>query len=218
MKLTVTVLAAAVLAGLAAAAAPSAHHTAAGAAAAKSSLLTNTDLGKAWKSAVATGTPGLHLSCKGWSPSAKGIVETGAASSPNFANTSAGPFVQQETSVYATSDQASAYWNRAVQAGLVACVVQSVEALRSQGIKVAIVSKGGLPVTKPTKLTTGYRVVASLTSPGHKPEKLYFDVVLVGRGNGLSQITMTSFVAPVPAAVESALAKLVASRLGVPTA
>jgi hypothetical protein len=218
MRLTVAVLAAAVLAGPAAAAAPSAHHTAAGAAAARSSLLTSTDLGKAWKATAATGTPGLHLSCTGWSPSARGIVETGAASSPNFANTSAGPFVQQETSVYATSKQASAYWNRAVQAGLVACVVQSVNALEAQGIKVKIVSKGGLPVKKATNLTTGYRVVATLTAPGHKPQKLYFDVVLVGRGTGVSQITMTSFVAPVPAAVESALAKLVASRLGVPTA
>jgi hypothetical protein len=61
-------------------------------------------------------------------------------------------------------------------------------------------------------------VVASLTAPGKTPRKLYFDVVLVGRGNTLSELSMTSFVAPVPAKVENALAKLVASRIGGPTA
>ena len=57
-----------------------------------------------------------------------------------------------------------------------------------------------------------------LTSPGKTPRKLYFDVVLVGRGSTLSELSMTSFLAPVPAKVELALAKLVASRIGVPTA
>jgi hypothetical protein len=217
MKLPVVLLATAVLAAPAGAAAPSAQHTAVGTTAAKGSLLTLSDLGKGWQ-AGATGTPGLHLSCKGWSPSAKGIVETGAAGSPSFAATQVGPFLSQTTSVYASSKQASTYWARAVQPGLVACVVQTVAALEGRGIHVKVVSKGALPVSKASNLTAGYRVVASLTSPGKTPRKLYFDVVLVGRGNTLSELSMTSFVAPVPARVEAALAKLVASRIGGPTA
>ena len=217
MKLPVALLAAAALAGPAAAAAPSAKHTAGGTTAAKASLLTRSDLGSAW-TAGATGTPGLHLSCTAWSPSGKGIVETGAAGSPSFADTQVGPFVSQTTSVYASPKQASAYWARAVQPGLVACVVQTVAAVEAQGIHVKVLSKGSLPVSKVSNLTAGYRVVANLTSPGKSPRKLYFDVVLVGRGSTLSEITMTSFVAPVPAKVESALAQLVASRIGAPTA
>jgi hypothetical protein len=217
MKLPAVLVAAAVLAGPAAAAAPSAQHTAAGTAAAKGSLLTLSDLGKGWK-AGATGTPGLHLSCNGWAPSGKGVVETGAAGSPSFSATQVGPFLSQTTSVYGSSKQASAYWTRAVQPGLVACVVQTVAALQAQGIHVKVLSKGPLPLTKASNLTAGYRVVASLTSPGKTARKLYFDVVLVGRGNTLSELSMTSFVAPVPAKVEAALAKLVASRIGGPTA
>ena len=98
------------------------------------------------------------------------------------------------------------------------CVVQTVAALGARGIHVKVVSKGGLPVSKASNLTAGYRVVANLTSPGKTPRKLYFDVVLVGRGNTLSELSMTSFVAPVPAKVEAALARVVASRIGRPTA
>jgi hypothetical protein len=217
MKLAAAVFTAALLAGPAAAAAPAAQHTTAGTAAAKASLLTNADLGKAW-TAGATGTPGLHLACTGWSPNGKGIVETGAAGSPSFASSNVGPFVSQTTSVYASSKQASTYWARAVQPGLVQCVVQTVKAVEAQGIKVKVLSKGNLPVSKAGSLAAGYRVVANLTSPGKTPRRLYFDVVLVGRGNTLSELSMTSFVAPVPAKVENALAKVVASRIGTPTA
>jgi hypothetical protein len=180
-------------------------------------LLTTADLGKGW-TAGATGTPGLHLSCSGWSPSGQGIVETGAAGSPSFASTQAGPFVAQNTSVYGSTKQASTYWARAVRPGLVACVVQTVKAVEARGIRVEVLSQGRLPLGKVASLTAGYRVVADLAAPGKTPQKLYFDVVFVGRGPTLSEITMTSFVAPVPSKVENALAKLVASRVGSPTA
>ena len=217
MKLPAVLLAAAALAGPAAAAAPWARHTAVGTTAAKGSLLTLSDLGKAW-TAGASGTPGIHLSCRGWAPSGKGIVETGAAGSPSFASTQVGPFISQTTSVFASPRQASTYWARAVQPGLVGCVVQTVDAVEARGIQVKVVSKGPLPVGKVSSLTAGYRVVANLTAPGTTPRKLYFDVVLVGRGNTLSELSMTSFVAPVPPKVENALARVVASRIGSPTA
>src|SRR5580765_2907179 len=140
MKLLLALAAGAVLAGPAAAAAPFANHTSAGTAAAKASLLTIKDLGKGWAPG-ATGTPGLHLSCKGWSPSGKGIVETGASGSPSFASSNVGPFVVQTTSVYGSSKQASAYWARAVQPGLMACVLATVKAVEAQGIKVSVLSK-----------------------------------------------------------------------------
>jgi hypothetical protein len=217
MKLPAAVLAAAVLAGPATAAAPSQQHTPAGTAAAKASLLTLNDLGKGW-TAGATGTPGLHLSCKGYSPSGKGVVETGAAGSPGFASSNVGPWVSQTTSVYGSSKQASTLWTRAVRPGLVACVTQTVKAVEAQGIKVNVVSQGKLPFGKITRLIAAYRVVANLTSAGKTARKLFFDVVLVGKGNTLSEITLTSFAAPVPAKVESALVALVSRRMALPTA
>lgn len=217
MKLPAAVLAAAALAGPAAAAAPSPRHTAAATAAAKASLLKLSDLGKGWQ-AGATGTPGLHLSCKGYSPSGTGIVEAGAAGSPGFASSQVGPWVSQTTSVYGSTKQASTYWARAVKPGLVGCVIQTVRAVEAQGIKVKVLSQGNLPFGKVAPLTAAYRVVANLTSPGKTPRKLYFDVVLVGKGNTLSELTLTSFVGPVPDKVESALATLVASRMALPTA
>jgi hypothetical protein len=217
VKLPAVLLAAVLFAGSAAAAAPSAKHTTAGTTAAKASLLTLSDLGKSW-TAGTTGTPGIHLSCKGWKPSGGGIVETGAAGSPSFASSQVGPFISQTTSVYGSRRQAFTYWGRAVRPGLATCVAQTVAAVEARGIHVKVLSQGKLPVSKVSDLTAGYRVVANLTSPGKTPRKLYFDVVLVGRGSTVSELSMTSFLAPVPAKVELALAKLVASRIGVPTA
>jgi hypothetical protein len=217
MKLTVSLLAAAVLAAPAAAAAPKAKHTSAGNAAAAVSLITISDLGKGWTAGKA-GTPGLKLVCPGWAPSGKGVVETGVAGSPSFSASPSGPFLSQTTSVYGSAGQASAYWKRAVQPGLVTCVAQTVDALKAQGIKVKILSQGNLPVAKASNLTAGYRAVARLTAAKATPKKLFFDVVLVGKGDALSEITLTSFAAPVPPKVENALATLVAHRIGTPTA
>src|SRR3954466_3005327 len=103
-----------------AAAAPAMHHTAAGTAVAKSTLLTKVDLGKSWTSTPATSQQGVNLGCKGFQPSGAGIVETGIATSPKFSfgTTGAGPFVAQNSSVYATTGQANLYWSRAVKAML----------------------------------------------------------------------------------------------------
>ena len=56
-----------------------------------------------------------------------------------------GPFVAQTTSVYGSSKQASTYWARAVQPGLVKCVTQTVKAVGAQGIKVKCSRRGTCP-------------------------------------------------------------------------
>jgi hypothetical protein len=218
MRLLTVLLAAATFVGTAAAAGPVAQHTSAGDTAAKASLLTISDLGKGW-TAGQTGTPGLKLSCAGWAPSGKGVVEIGVAGSPSFSATQVGPFVSQTTSVYGSAKQASTFWSRAVKPGLIACVTKTVQAISSQGVKVAISSQGNLPFGKVSSLTSAYRVVATLSSPNVKAKrKLYFDVLLVGQGSTLSEITLASYTAPVPAKVESALATLVVHKIGIPTA
>jgi hypothetical protein len=220
MRLVAVMVAAATLVSGAAAAGPTIELTAAGNASAKASLMQLADLGKGWASKAAP-NGGLEVSCKGFQPSMAGIVETGAASSPAFSDSSVGPFLSQTTSVYGSASQAGAVWSRAIQPGLIACIALSVDAIAAtgQGVKVKITSKGPLTIEKPTPLLSAYRVIATLTSSKVRYKRtLYFDVVVVGKASTVTELTFSSLQAPVPAAVESALAALVARRIGLPTA
>lgn len=218
MRLLVVLACALTVTAAASATAPAAKHTAAGNKTAKSSLLTVSVLGKGWKSSGATAT-GLVLSCPGFQPSGKGIVETGVASTGSLSTGSVGPFVSQATSVYGSAGQAAKYWARAVKPGLIKCVAQTVEAIGAQGVKVSITKQGNLPLTKVVDMTSAYRVVATLSSAKrHYKRQLYFDVIVLGQGKTLSEITISSIVSPVPAKVEAALATIVAHKLGAQTA
>src|SRR5919199_287780 len=62
-----------------AAGAPAVHHTQAGMSAARASLLVLKDLGKGWTAVRAVRQESVPLTCRGHSPSAKGIVVTCAA-------------------------------------------------------------------------------------------------------------------------------------------
>jgi hypothetical protein len=191
---------------------PVAHHTAAGTNAAKAVLLTKAELGKGW-SGAATPQQGVRLSCAGHAPSAKGIVEVGAASSPAFAAAATGPFVQQNTSVYATASQANRWWRRGVTPSLVVCVAQTFQALAARGVKVKVTSASKLPFTTPLDHTAAYRVAA--TANGNK---LFFDVIVLGSGRTITAVSISSFLRPVSANDERALATVIVRKLGGPSA
>jgi hypothetical protein len=220
MRLLALMVVAGVLAATAAATAPTIKLTSAGNTSAKGSLIQLSDLGKGW-SAKAAPNGGLEVSCKGFQPSMKGIVETGAASSPAFSDSSVGPFISQTTSVYGSAGEAAAVWKRVIRPGLITCVVLSVDAIAAtgQGVKVKITSQGPLSIQKPTSLVSAYRVIATLSSSKVAYKRtLYFDVVVVGKASTVTELTFSSLQTPVPAAVESALAALTVHRIGLPTA
>jgi len=187
---------------------PAVHHTSAGTKAAQASLLVLKDLGKGWTAAAAMTQQGVPLTCSGHSPSAKGIVETGAASSPAFSATQAGPFVQQNTSVYASTAQANAWWKRTVTPSFVTCAAGTFAALRGKGVKVALVSQGKLSISTALSHTAGFRIVATANG-----KKLYFDLVVLGSGRTITAVTISSFLQPVPARYEHALASVVVRKL-----
>jgi len=191
---------------------PVAHHTSAGTKAAQALLLTKAELGKGWSGAP-TPQQGVRLSCPGHAPSAKGIVEVGAASSPAFAASATGPFVQQNASIYASAGQANTWWRRGVTPSLVACVAQTFEALAARGVKVKVTSTGKLPFSTALPHTAAYRVVA--TANGNK---LFFDVILLGSGRTITDVSISSFLKPVSAKDEQALAKVIVRKLGGPSA
>src|SRR4051794_25984869 len=120
------------LAVLLVAAAPVARHNAHDMTVAKSTVLARSDLGKGW-SGTASPQGGVAFACRGYSPSGAGIVETGAAASPTFSFGPTGPFLLQKTSVYRTVAQANTYWRRAVTSKLLACAVQTLQAVSARG-------------------------------------------------------------------------------------
>jgi len=192
---------------------PAAHHTTTGTRAAQASLLKLADLGKGWTAAAVTRQQGVPLTCTAHNPSATGIVETGAASSPAFSVAQTGPFVQQNTSVFATAGEASTWWRRAVTPTLVRCAAGTFAALRARGVKVSVVSQATLPISTALPHTAGFRVVAKANG-----KKLYFDLIVLGTGRAITGVTVSSFVQPVAARYERALAVVIARKLGGPAA
>lgn len=193
---------------------PAMKHTTADMTTAKASLVKVADFGKGWTGQASPQT-GVMLSCSGHSVSGAGIVETGAASSPNISSNVPGTFVSQNTSVYATSAEATTYWQRAVTPGLVTCVAQTLEALRSRGINVTITSQGKLRLSTALAHAAAYRVVATV---GKNKLTYYLDVIVLGEGRAITSLTITSIQAPTSAKVENALASIITSRLNGPGA
>lgn len=201
------------LALLLAAGTPAVHHTAAGTKAARATLLTKKDVGKQWSAAAPARQQGVALTCPLHAPSGKGVVEVGVASSPAFSPTPTGPFVQQNTSVYASAAQASTWWRRAVTPTLARCATETLAALGAKGVKVGDVGRGKLAIRTVLPHTASYRVTA--TAAG---KKLYFDLIVLGTGRTITAVTITSFVQAVPAKYETALATLIVRKLGGPSA
>jgi len=196
----------------AAATTPAVHHTAGGTKAARTSLLRLSDLGKGW-SGKASAQTGLRLNCSGHAVSGSGLVETGAAASPSFSYGKTGPFISQETSVFATGAQANAYWRRGVTQALANCVAQSLEAVSVKGVRVTLVSAKQIPIGAGLAHEAEFRVVGRLHTSANTLTN-YFDVILLGRGKTITELTVSSFQSAVPASVEAGLARLVARRLG----
>jgi hypothetical protein len=212
MKLPFVVAVAAVCAGTAAAA-PRPAHTSEGTKLAQSALLKVGDFGSGWTADPATGpSTGLNFSCPGFAPRQGDIVEIGAATSPKFNGSTVGPFVVQKTSVYATPKAASTLWNRGVKPKLIDCVAQSLDALKSRGVGVSINSQERLSLGRVIgDRSAAYRVVATLT--GKQRFKTYFDVVLVGKGRVITELTISTFQKAAPLKWEVALATIAARRL-----
>jgi len=121
--------------------------------------------------------------------------------------------VFQKTSVYATAKAAATLWQRSVKPALVECVAQSLEALKRRGVSVAISSRETIPIGAIGDRSASYRVIATLTTKARKLET-YFDVVLLGSGQTITEVTVSQFQKPPPLKWEIALAKIAARRIG----
>jgi hypothetical protein len=185
-------------------------HTAAGMAAAARAVLGAADLGPGWTAGKA-GAADASLECGSAAPP-KGIVETGKAVSPTFSESSSGPFVSQAVFVYASAPEAQQVWQQTAGKAALACLARSVAGGSSKGIRFTVLHEQTLARPAVGDRSAAYRVVARVHATA-QTIPAYVDLVLVGRGDALTEISYSAFSTPVGRAVELAVAQALARRL-----
>jgi hypothetical protein len=186
-------------------------HTKADTTAAQGASLTLGDLGLGWTTG-ATGGAEPALTCPSHHPNLTGIVETGAASSDTFQAGSQGPFASSSAWVYKTPTQAGKLWQLVVGPKLLGCLASSVAAASTKDVKFTVRSKNVIHAPSDTKKRATYRVVATATTAGSS-STAYYDLVVVGAGRGVAELTFARIGAPMSASTEAKLAGAVARRL-----
>jgi uncharacterized protein (DUF736 family) len=209
MRLALALVLTGLVAGQAAAAnAPIARHNAKDTGLARRALIGKADVGKGWQ-AVKAAAGRSTLTCKASEPSMAGIVETGTART-GFRG--GAQLVAQVAWVFRSRAQAATLWRRAAGKSFLACRVDRARA--AGGLPVTKLESGELAVPKLAQRTVAYRVIATAKVKG-QTVKLYYDDVLLMQGRTVTQLTFAGG-RPIPSAVELALARVVAGRLGSP--
>jgi hypothetical protein len=200
----------ALLAGTAAGAvAP--QRTPAGNALARGLLLRRGDFGRGWTSTPAPKrVPGL--TCPGFSPALSGVVQTGAAISPTFQAGSTGPFVSQSAYAYASASEEESVWRALARPHLLTCVAASLVRSTRGSVHFSVRSKRVETLPRLPVHAVGYRVTGTASVP-NQTVNVYLDVILLGGGTTVTELSVSSFLAPVGRAFELRLARTVAGRV-----
>ncbi len=175
-------------------------------------LLTKDDVARSWTSSPA-GKTTPTLTCAGFAPSVSGVVETGSAASPAFRGGSSGPFASEVVYVYATEAQARAYWRRVVVGRSVrSCLSNVVEQGSTTEVKFTVVKLAALPLPSLGARRAAYRLTATAATTA-QTITAYVDMLLIGDGNGIAALSLSSFSQPVSEQLERALGRAAARRL-----
>jgi hypothetical protein len=194
-----------------AAATPGIHHTTVGMTAAHRALLQRGDLGAGWSAGATPKAPG-SLACATPS-SVKGVVETGAAVSPTYRAASSGPFVSSSAFVYDSSAGAAKYFTQIAKPQALKCLAQTMASGKTTaGVTITVVKRQVLPAPSLSTTAAAYRVVGRAAVPAQKVD-VYADVVLLQRGNAISEVTLAGFSAPLDPATERRIVRVAAARL-----
>jgi hypothetical protein len=199
------------LAASAAGAAARSTLTAADTALARSALLVGADVGPGWSSQPAPAKV-PPLTCTAFTPSLNGVVETGAAASRTFAQSSSGPFASSVAYVYKTAGQAAEVWHRAVTHRLLTCVADSLVGGSGHGVKFTVDRKHTMSLPPIAAGVRGYRVIGTASS-SNQQVGVYLDVIVLERGRMLAALSYSTFLVPAERSLELRLARKVARRL-----
>ncbi len=187
------------------------HHTAAGTAAAKHALLRAGDVGKGWSDGLTPKKVGA-LTCGSAAKTVAGAIETGSAVSPTFRAGSTGPFVSETTFRYADATGAARFYDHVASSAALSCLAKSVAAGSTKNVTFKVTQSQLLQPPKAGARSAAYRIVGSADSTGQKV-RVYVDVVLLLRGAAISELSYSSFLTPMDAALELHVARAAAARL-----
>jgi hypothetical protein len=148
----------------------------------------------------------LHLALRG--AAAKPLT----AASPTFAAASDGPFVGQTAYRYATVADQRQVWRAVARPRLLTCLAQSLVDGGGHGVRFTIVFQRERPAPRLAVGAASYALRATATR-GTQSADVYLDVLLLGRGTGMSELSFSSVSGPPPAGLELRLARIVARRL-----
>lgn len=169
------------------------------------------DLGSEWSS-----TPAARKvpepTCPAFDPMLAGVVETGAASTPTFQKTASGPFVSETSYVYATSAQEASTWHKLATHGFLRCVATSLAQGAGQGVSFKVTGRHRLSLPKLAASAAAYRVSGTASQPGQSVG-VYLDVILLGRGRAISELSFSSIQQPLSRKFELRLARTAAGRM-----
>ena len=205
-----TVVLATMLAGTAGGA-EAIHSTPAGTALAQHALLRRADLGRGWTGTAAPKTV-PDLTCPGFSPALTGVVQTGAVISPTFQRSPTGPFASQTAYTYASGAEAGAVWQAVARPRLLRCVAASLVRGSGDGVHFAVTGKRLLTLPSLSVRAAGYRVTGTASVPS-QTVNVYLDVLLLGGGDTVTELSISSFLQPASRALELRVARIVAGRI-----
>jgi hypothetical protein len=180
-------------------------------AAAQRSLVARTDLGPGWKAGSTPKKIGA-LACR--APTfLKGVLENGAAVSPTYSASSAGPFVSGSVYVYDSAAGAARFFDQIAKPNALPCLAQSLATGKSgAGVSFAVTRRLTLPAPHVGVNAAAYRVIGRASVTAQKVH-VYADVILLRRGGRIAELSFASFSVPVPAATETRIARAAASHL-----
>lgn len=180
---------------------------------ARALLITRSDLGSGWtvsapapRTVPALACGRLHLRLRG--AQARPVQ----AASPTFAAASDGPFVGQTAYVYANAAAERHVWHGVARPALLTCLAESFVRGGGHGVRFSVVSQRKRPAPRLAVKAASYALQATGTS-GTQSTSVYLDVLLLGGGTGLTELSFSSVSGPPPAALELRLARIVAGRL-----
>lgn len=182
----------------------------------KGVLLTRARLGSGWTTSaspprrvppVACGALGLKLRGRAAHPA--------AAASPTFREHAGGPFVAQTAYLYDKASQAERVWHGIVRPAQLKCMDRSIVGASTRSVRFTVVSGRRLAAPRVGVPSAAYQVTAIASSDGQS-DNAYLGVVLLRSGRAITELSFSSFLAPVTR-LERRLAHQVAARLRVST-
>jgi hypothetical protein len=209
---TLAVLALFAVGGSSALAAVRYRHTSAGTTLARQALLRRADLGSGWTVQAPAPKKPPKLTCGSFNPSLPAITQQGAGATATFQHSSNGPFVGQNAYAYASPSQRQELWHGVVRPQLVRCVAESLVRGAGQGVSFTVTGKQPLPLPQLRVPARGYRVSGTANAPDQSVD-VYLDMVVLGRGRLVTELSFSSFYQPAPRELELRLARRIVGRL-----